>query len=58
MTSAPAAFAIPAEWSSMPDGHPLLLVALDWPMKPAIGACTESAILALRASSPNSSAHG
>jgi len=55
---APAAFAIPAEWSSIPVAIPCLRSRSTWPMKPAIGACTESAIFRLRASFPNSSAHG
>ena len=56
--SAPATFAIPAEWSSIPVAIPCLRSRSTWPMKPAIGACTESAIRRLRASFPNSSAQG
>ena len=41
-----------------PDGHVRLLVALAWPMKPTIGAWTDSTISASRASSPKRSAHG
>ena len=52
-TSAPAAFAIPAEWSSIPTAMFSFLPRSAWPMKPAIGACTESTIPCSRASSPN-----
>ena len=37
-TSAPAAFAIPAEWSSIPTAMFSFLPRSAWPMKPAIGA--------------------
>ena len=45
-TSAPAAFAIPAEWSSIPTAMFSFLPRSACPMKPAIGACTESAMSA------------
>ena len=47
--SAPAALAIPAEWSSIPTAIRCFLSRSTWPMKPAIGACTERAIFASRA---------
>ena len=50
--------AIPAEWSSIPTAIACFLSRSTWPMNPAIGACTESAIRRRRASFPNSSAHG
>ena len=53
-----ATLAIPAEWSSIPVAIPCLRSRSTWPMNPAIGACTDSAIRRLRASFPNSSAHG
>ena len=56
-TSAPAAFAIPAEWSSIPTAMFSFFPRSAWPMKPAIGACTDSATSASRASSPNRSAN-
>ena len=43
----PAAFAIPAEWSSMPTAMFSFLPRSAWPMKPAIGACTESTMSSL-----------
>jgi len=55
-SSAPAALAIPAEWSSIPVAMFSFLPRSAWPMKPAIGACTDRTIFALRASLPNSAA--
>ncbi len=54
--SAPAARAIPAEWSSIPTAMLSFLPRSAWPMKPAIGACIESAMSCSRASSPEASA--
>ena len=55
--SAPAALAIPAEWSSIPTAMRCFLSRSTWPMKPAIGACTDRAIFSSRARLPNSAAH-
>ncbi len=54
--SAPAALAIPAEWSSIPIAMFSFLPRSAWPMKPAIGAWTERAIFASLARWPNSAA--
>ena len=53
----PPPSAIPAEWSSMPTAMFSFLPRSAWPMNPAIGACTESAMSCSRASSPNRSAN-
>ena len=50
--SAPAALAMPAEWSSIPTAMFSFLPRSAWPMKPAIGACTDRAMSCSRASSP------
>ena len=49
-SSAPAATATPAEWSSIPIAMRCFLSRSTWPMNPAIGAWTESTIPASRAS--------
>ena len=49
--------AMPAEWSSIPSAMLNFLSRSAWPMKPASGACTESAMSGSRASSPSRSAH-
>ena len=56
-TSAPAAFAMPAEWSSIPTAMFSFFPRSACPMKPAIGACTERAMSCSRASSPNRAAN-
>ena len=53
-----AAFAIPAEWSSIPTAMLSLRPRSACPMNPAIGACTERAIPCSRASPPKRSAQG
>src|SRR4051794_28035143 len=55
-TSAPAALAIPAEWASIPTAMFSFFPRSAWPMNPAIGACTESAIACSRASAPKAAA--
>ena len=57
-SSAPQATATPAEWSSIPIAIRCFLSRSTWPRNPASGACTDSAIPASRATSPNRSAHG
>ena len=57
-SSAPQATATPAEWSSIPVAMLYFLSRSRWPMKPAIGAWTERATSASRATSPKRSAHG
>jgi len=55
-SSAPAALATPAEWSSIQIAMFSFLPRSACPMKPAIGACTDRVTFAVRASSPNSAA--
>ena len=55
---APAALAMPAEWSSIPTAMFSFFPRSAWPMKPAIGAWTERTMSAARASSPKRSAQG
>ena len=54
--AAPAARAIPAEWSSIPIAMFSFLPRSAWPMKPASGACIERAMSFSRASSPRRAA--
>jgi hypothetical protein len=44
--------------TSIPTAIRCFLSRSTWPMKPAIGACTDKAMSASRASRPKRSAHG